>query len=242
MQTHVSEREKLTRLMGLWGSKTAFQLPDRLPALPAAPREVADIETQALQNRLDVLMARRDLAGLADSFNLTKATRFINVLDAGYLRNSYNQNPTRETGYAIELQVPLFDWGSARVAKSEAIYMQAVNRAAETAVNARSEVREAYAGYRSAYDIAKHYRDEVVPLKKRISDEQLLRYNGMLISVFTLLADARSQVMSVNASIEALRDYWMAESALQMAQTGRSAEGAMRSSQTSAPSAEPAAH
>jgi len=242
MQAQGAEREKLTRLMGLWGSKTAFQLPDRLPALPAAPRDVNDIEAQAMQNRLDVLMARRELAGLADSFRLTKATRFINVLDVGYLRNSYNHSPKRETGYAIELQIPLFDWGGARVAKSEAIYMQAVNRAAEIAVNARSEVREAYAGYRGAYDIAKHYRDEVVPLKKRISDEQMLRYNGMLISVFTLLADARSQVMSVNASIEALRDYWIADSALQMAQTGRSAEGAMRSSQTNAAAAEPAAH
>ncbi len=233
MQTQGGEREKLTRLMGLWGSQTAFQLPDRLPALPAAPREVADIEAQAMQNRLDVMMARRELAGLADSLGLTKATRFINILDVGYVRNSYSESPKRETGYAIELQIPLFDWGGARVAKSEAIYMRATNRAAEIAVNARSEVRGAYAGYRGAYDIAKHYRDEVVPLKKRISDEQMLRYNGMLISVFTLLADARSQVMSVNASIEALRDYWMAESALQMAQTGGSPDGPMRRDKTS---------
>ena len=241
MQMQIAEREKLTRLMGLWGGKTAFQLPDRLPDLPKAPRDIADIEAQAMQNRLDVMMARRELAGLADSFGLTKATRFINVLDVGYLRNSYNQSPTRENGYAIELQIPLFDWGGARVAKSEAMYMQAVNRTAEIAVNAQSEVREVYSGYRSAYDVAKHYRDEVVPLKKRISDEQMLRYNGMLISVFALLADARSQVMSVNASIEALRDYWMAESALQMAQTGRSvdtpngrpAENAKRQGKTS---------
>ena len=216
-------------------------MPDRLPALPAAPREVGDIEAQALQNRLDVLMARRELAGLADSFNLTKAMRFINVLDVGYLRNSFNESPKRETGYEIELNIPLFDWGGARVARAEAIYMQAVNRTAEIAVNARSEARESYVGYRSAYDIAKHYRDEVVPLKKRISDEQLLRYNGMLTSVFTLLADARSQMMSVNASIEALRDFWIAESALQMAQTGGSPSSAPQSS-ASAAAAEPAAH
>lgn len=239
MQTQVAEREKLTRLMGLWGSKTAFQLPDRLPALPKTTREIVDIESQAMQNRLDVMMARRELAGLADSLGLTKATRFINILDVGYLRNSYSQSPTRETGYEIALQIPLFDWGGARVARTEAIYMQAVDRAASIAVNARSEVREAYSGYRSAYDIAKHYRDEVVPLKKRISDEQMLRYNGMLVSVFTLLADARSQVLSVNASIEALRDYWMAESALQMAQTGRSVESTMPWSKTSRSASDP---
>lgn len=116
-----------------------------------------------------------------------------------------------------------------------------MNRTAEIAVNARSEVREADSGYRSTYDIAKHFRDEVVPLKKRISDEQMLRYNGMLISVFTLLADARSQVSSVNASIDALRDFWMAESALQMAQTGRSV-GAVAGGGTSSLPAEPAGH
>ncbi len=241
-QTQVAERERLTRLLGLSGSKTAFQLPDRLPSLPTATRDITDIEGQALQNRLDMLMARREIAGLADSLGLSKATRFINVLDVGYIRNSYNESPTREKGYAIEFLIPLFDWGGARVARAEAIYMQAVNRAAEIAVNARSEVREAYSGYRSAYDIAKHYRDEVVPLKKRISDEQLLRYNGMLVSVFTLLADARSQVLSVNASIEALRDFWMAESALQMAQTGQSVESGIRRGQTINAAAEPMGH
>jgi hypothetical protein len=65
-----------------------------------------------------------------------------------------------------------------------------------------------------------------VPLKKRISDEQMLRYNGMLIGVFTLLADAREQARSVNGAIEALRDFWIADSALKMAQTGRSSTAA----------------
>ncbi|MCK6435251.1 MAG: RND transporter, partial [Aquabacterium sp.] len=90
----------------------------------------------------------------------------------------------------------------------------------QTAINARSEVREAYGNYRSAYDIARHQRDEIVPLKKRISEEQGLRYNGMIIGVFELLADARSQITSVNAYIESLRDFWLAQSDLDMALIG----------------------
>lgn len=219
-QLRTAEREKLTRLLGLTGEQNDFKLPERLPDLPKSPKDATDIEAQAMQNRLDVMMARQELGGLADSLGLSKATRFINILDVGYNRNSYRQEPGREKGYTIELQIPLFDWGGARVAKAETIYMQAVDRAAETAVNARSQVRQAYADYRSTYDIARHYRDEVVPLKKRISDEQMLRYNGMLIGVFTLLADSRAQVMSVTESIDAARDFWVAESNLQMAQTG----------------------
>ena len=46
-------------------------------------------------------------------------------------------------------------------------------------------------------------------------------YNGMLIGVFELLADARTQIASVNASIEALRDFWIAQADLDMALIGK---------------------
>lgn len=214
-------REELTRLMGVWGTNLNFQLPDRLPELPDSPREIVGVEMLAMQNRLDIMRAERELQGLAGSLGLTRATRFINLLDVGYLHNNEDGEP-RQTGYEIELQIPLFDWGNARVARAEATYMQAVHRASEIAVNARSAVRAAYAGYRTRYDVARHYRDEVLPLRKRISEENQLRYNGMLISVFELLADARAQFSAVNGYIEASRDYWIADSSLQMALTGTS--------------------
>ena len=219
-QNGVAERERLTRLMGLWGEDLRFKLPERLPALPNDKPELKDVEPYAIRERLDIRSAQRETEALAASLGLTKTTRFLNVLDVSYLRNS-EPNGIRETGYEISLEIPLFDWGGARVAKAEAIYMQAVNRVAEIAVNARSEVRESYSGYVSAYELARHYRDEIVPLRKTISEENLLRYNGMLISVFELLADAREQVTSVNAYIEALKGFWLAETDLQRALGGR---------------------
>ncbi|MBT9612556.1 MAG: TolC family protein [Burkholderiales bacterium] len=218
-QTVIAERERLARLMGLWGSDLNFKLPERLPELPAKPVERTEVETTALQSRLDVQMAKQEVAGMAQSIGLSKATRFVNVLDLGYQHNSSNEAP-RQTGYEIDIQIPIFDWGDAKVARAEAAYRQAVNRTAETAINARSEAREAYQAYRTAFDLARHYRDEIVPLRKKISDEQLLRYNGMLISVFELIADAREQVLSVNGYIESLREYWLAETDLQGALSG----------------------
>ncbi len=219
-QTAVTEKEKLTRLMGLWGEDIAFKLPERLPALPADMPELKDLESFAMQERLDIQAARRETEGVAAALGLTKTTRFLNVLDVSYLRNS-EPNGVRETGYEISVEIPIFDWGGTRVAKAQAIYMQAVNRVAETAVNARSEVRESYAGYLTAYELARHYRDEIVPLRKTISEENQLRYNGMLISVFELLADAREQVASVNAYIDALKGFWLAETDLQKAVGGK---------------------
>ena len=218
-QEAVMAREKLTRLLGLWSGETQFQLPERLPDLPAKPLQVQDAEAYAINNRLDIQAAKQQTASLASSLGLTRTTRFINVLDLGYVRNTDSGLP-RATGYELSLEIPLFDWGSARVAKAEAIYMQSVNHLAETAVNARSEVRESYLGYRSAYDLARHYRDNIVPLRKHISDENMLRYNGMLISVFELLADAREQVLSVNGYINALKDYWVAQTDLTAALGG----------------------
>jgi hypothetical protein len=43
----------------------------------------------------------------------------------------------------------------------------------------------------------------------------------VLIGVFDLLADARSQIASVNAAIEALRDFWLAQADLDMALIGK---------------------
>jgi len=220
-QGAVSERERLTQLMGLWGDDVKFSLPNRLPDLPKTARETAELESTALKQRLDVQGAMKEAENVASSLGLTRITGFISVLELGYARNSETGRP-RQRGYEIELRLPIFDWGGARVKRAEYTYMQAVNRAADIAVRARSEVREAYTGYRTAYDVARHYRDEIVPLRKRISEENVLRYNGMLISVFELLADARTQIASVNAYIETLRDFWIAEANLDLALTGKS--------------------
>jgi outer membrane protein TolC len=219
-QAQRSTRERLIRLLGLWGTQTAFRLPERLPDLPSAPRELPDIERLAIEQRLDVQGARLGVEQTARNLGLTKATRFVNVLELGLVRNSSNEAPTQK-GWEIGFEIPLFDWGTSRVVRAESVYMQAVNRAAETAINARSEVREAYGSYRSAWDIAKHQRDEVVPLRQRIAEENVLRYNGMLIGVFELLADARSQIVSVNVAIDALRDFWIAQADLDMALVGK---------------------
>ncbi|MBT9597590.1 MAG: TolC family protein [Vitreoscilla sp.] len=219
-QARRSTRERLTRLLGLWGSQAAYRLPERLPELPGAPKELPDVERTAIAQRLDVQGARLATEQTARQLGLTQATRFVNVLELGAVRNSSNEAPVQR-GWEVSLELPLFDGGSTRLARAESVYRQQLMRAAETAINARSEVREAYGAYRTAWDIARHHRDEIVPLRARIAEENLLRYNGMLIGVFELLADARSQIAGVNAAIDALRDFWIAQADLDMALVGR---------------------
>jgi hypothetical protein len=212
----VAAREKLTRLLGLWGKDAQFSLPAHLPEPPAAPARLADVERIALERRLDVQAAKLDAQATASNLGLTKTTRFVNVLDLGYVNQTATNVPTAR-GYELTLELPLFDWGGARVARAEGVYMQAVNRVAQAAVTARSEARESYLDYRTAYDVAIHYRDHILPLRKRISQEVLLRYNGMLLSTQDLLTDSREQAGAVSSYIDALKGFWTAHANLEAA-------------------------
>jgi outer membrane protein TolC len=246
-QAAVSEREKLTRLMGLWGADANYTLPERLPELPAELAERRDVEATALRERLDVRAARDESRYVASSLGFTRATGVIDALTVGVVRNTTFDNASgeRETkrGFEIELPLPIFDWGQARSARAEATYLQSVARVRDVGVRARSEAREAWHGWRTAYDLARHYREEVVPLRKFISEETQLRYNGMLASVWDLLGEARNHIAAVNDAIAAQRDFWIADTDLQTALTGTS-PGALAalSGAGGAPAAAPQGH
>jgi outer membrane protein TolC len=232
-QTQEADREALIRVLGLWGGRIDFQLADNLPALPGRPLSKSNIEAEALKRRVDVEMARLEVEATARSLGLTNATRLVNVFEiagkSNYERTVSDDGEVEKTrwrGAEVELQVPIFDFGETRTRQAEETYMRAVNRLAEKAVNARSEVREAYQRYRGAYDFARHYQKEVVPLRQTIADESLLRYNGMLTDIFPVLADVRARIASQKAAIDALRDFWLAHVGLQAALIGGGARSA----------------
>jgi len=223
-QRATSAREDLIRSLGLWGSDLAFTLPKSLPALPKRPRTLPAVEQEAVSRRVDLQIARIELATLAKSYGLTQATRFINVLDAGYTdkltKNKETDERVRDRGFTVAFEVPLFDFGETRLREAEQTYMQAVNRLAEKAVNVRSEARDAYRNYRSTYDIAAHYQRDVLPLRKIISDEMMLRYGAMQIDVFSLLTEARQRTTANIAAAEAQRNFWLASTDLSAAIIG----------------------
>jgi outer membrane protein TolC len=236
-QAAFAAREKLNRLMGLWGAQTNYRLAERLPDLPKDAEQIDDVEARALRERLDVRSAMAESSFVAGQLGFNKVTGYLDGLTLSATRTSVfdNASQTKESNRGVELELPLpiFDWGGARNARSKSMYLQSAARVQAVAIQARSEAREAYFAYRTAYDLARHYRDEVVPLRKFIGEEMLLRYNGMLASTWDLLAESRNQVMAVNSAIEAQRDFWLAETDLQTALTGTS-PGALTGSPASA--------
>jgi outer membrane protein TolC len=222
-QDATSSRERLVRLLGLWDGDLGFRLPQKLPDLPRRPLSLPGIEVDAVEHRIDLQIARIELDALAKSLNLTEATRFVTLLDAaGIDRKTRDPDtpPFRERGFDVQFQIPIFDGGEVRVRQAAETYNQAFNRLTEKAVNVRSEARDAFRVYRSAYDIAGHYQREVLPLRKIISDEMQLRFGSMQVDVFAVLTEARLRIASLRAAIEAKREFWLAQSELKTAVNG----------------------
>jgi len=167
-QQKIAAYEALARQLGLESQQ--FKLQTRLPDLPSSLQDDQTFSQQAISERLDLQAARLQVENKAKQLGLTKMTRLINVLEIGPARvlEGARSEPYKK-GVEVAFELPLFDWGSARVARAEAQYMQTLNEAALIANNAQSEIREAYGRYQTSYTLAKQYRDEIVPLRKKFS-------------------------------------------------------------------------
>ena len=215
--------ERLTRLLGLWGTDLAGLLPDQLPPLPGHARSLGAVEQEAMDRRVDLAVARLEIEALARSFGLTRNTRLINVLDAGGIsKTQKDKGEPRPTAaaYNIAFEVPLYDFGRAKVREAEQRYFEALNLLDEKAINARSEAREAFGAYKATYAIAAQYEREVLPLRDTISAETELQFNAMQVDAFALLEAARAKAQAKVASIEAKRNFWLASTDLSVAVLG----------------------
>ncbi|MEP9380200.1 TolC family protein [Aquabacter sp. CN5-332] len=222
-----TDREALTRQLGLWGNDVGYRLPSQLPRLPGRIRTEPQVEVEAVLKRTDLIAARLELDAMAKSLGLTQATRFVSLIEGGY-RGNYQRadgETLRPQGFELEVQVPIFDLGETNVRRAKETYMQAVNLLMEKAVNVRSEARAAYVTYRASYDIARQYQARILPLRKTINEQALLEYNGMLIDVFELLTTERESIDSNVSAIGAQRDFFLAEVDFQTAIIGGGAGG-----------------
>ncbi len=234
-----TERERLVRLLGLWGDDLGFRLPGALPPLPRQPRALPLVEQEAIRRRVDLQMARIELLALAKSLGLSRATRFINLMEINGRYDSIRERESGErfsrSGFEVEFSIPIWDFGEVRTRQAEQTYLAALNRLADRAVSVRSEAREAYRSYRATHEIARHYYGEVLPLRKIVSDETLLRYNAMQVDVFELLSETRQRIAAHVAATEALREFWLAEADLGAAIVGGGAPSSDAAEPTSGP-------
>lgn len=219
----VAAKEALVRALGLDDSQVAsMQLPTRLDELPEEPMSAETITSMAFDNRLDVQMALADFKAAGFAQGLSTFADITDIEIAGISETVWKDDERESaTGFELGIELPIFRNIAKVRDQMNAKTLTAANRLENTTRSASSHLREAYSGYRSSFDLAKHYRDEVVPLQQLISEENLLNYNGMIIGIFELLADSRTQIEAVQSAIQATRQFWIADAALRSSMVGK---------------------
>jgi cobalt-zinc-cadmium efflux system outer membrane protein len=216
-----SDRERLNRLMGVWGADTAWTTSDRLPDMPEEEVPADHVEGLAIRQRLDVQAARFGVDLVGRALALRQKTRFFPVgLNVG-VQTDRQFGEKRVWGPNLSVQLPIFDLGGASIARLEAQYRQSRRELDAIAVNARSEAREARDLVTSNRDRALFYRDVLLPQRVRILNLTLQHYNMMLKGVYDVLLARQNEVQTEREYVEVARDYWIARVRLERAVGGR---------------------
>lgn len=187
----VEAREQLNRLMGLWGRQTRWTIPGRLPEVPADDAIPEQLEPIAIESRLDLASARRELEAAAERIGIAELSAIFPDLS---LSSHFEREPdgAETTGPSIEVPLPLFNWRRAASGQAGAEFAQRERRYAALAIGIRSEVRAAYARMGIARARANFYRHQVLPLQGDALKQTQLQFNGMLVGVFKLLEAKRA--------------------------------------------------
>jgi outer membrane protein TolC len=195
-----------------------MRLPKKLPSIPKQTLSPEDVSAVAMDTRLDVQLAKLDVTRLLGSNTLAQIDSFTDVewgIRGVDKKDTADGSVSQSNGFEVAIRLPIFDWGDNKRVALSANSLMAAKNYESTMLNASSELRVSYSAYRTAYDLAAHYQNEVIPMRTRMAEENQYRYNGMLISVFELLADARQQVAAVTQSLNAVEQFWASEAALQ---------------------------
>ena len=212
-------REKLNRLLGLWGADTNWQIAGELPEVPSSDLRIRGLESLAISQRLDLQADYLRVTNQAKNLRLTKSIRFLGALDFGIESERETDSQTR-TGPTFAIELPVFDQGQARIARSEAALRQAQDKFEALAIDVRSQIRELRDELMSKRETARFYQDELLPGQRRILNESLLNYNAMEIGNFDLFSTKAEEARTEREYLEAVRDYWITRAQLERAVGG----------------------
>lgn len=213
-------RERLARLLGVYGEGAAFRVADKLPELPAEEPPLEHVESLAVARRLDLAAARKEVEAAARGLSLVRSSRFIGGTSLGVSAERHVEGQL-VVGPTASLELPIFDQKQAAVASMEAELRRRQRRLDALAVDARSEVREARGRVLFARSVARQYHDVIVPLRERIVALSQQQYDAMLLGVYQLLLAKQGEVAAYREYIDAVREYWVARVELERAAGGR---------------------
>ena len=206
--------------MGLWGPQNHWSLPEQMPDIPTDEMSLKQLESLAIENRLDLAAEKKEVEALAQALGITIDWRWVGQIEVG-VSTERETDRTWVTGPSVAIELPIFNQRQADIARLEAQLRRSQKRLTAQAIDIRSEVRSLRNRLIMQRNVIDHYRHTVLPLREKIVNLTLKNYNYMLTGAFDLLIAKQQEFEAFQKYLEALRDYWIIRADIQRALGGR---------------------
>src|SRR6266487_2181222 len=216
----VASRERLNKLMGAFGAQTNWTVASRLSELPGNEVSTAQLESRAIQQRLDLAAARQQFVAEARTRGIARAEAILQGAQIGSHYEHEIEGSVHSIGPSVNVPIPIFNQGQPASARASAKMRQAEQRYLALAADIRSDVRAARDKMMLARRQIEYFKSTALPMRTRVTEESQLQYNAMQITPFQLLQAKQEEVKTGADYVEALREYWVARAELEKAVGG----------------------
>lgn len=214
----LEQRERLNRVMGLWGCQIDWALTSISLQVPDVEEGYDTIENDAIARSVDLKMVCADLMATAAIFGMDTTRIVFPQFDMGV--SSELEDRIWYVGPAFNIPIPLFDFGQANSAKAKAAIMQQWNTYSALAVEVRSRARSARFHCLNAFAQARYLEQVITPLSEQMTHQVLLQNNAMQKGVFHLLEAKRRELETKIQTVEQQKEYWTCKVVLQTLLSG----------------------
>lgn len=203
----------LNTLLGLGASDARWQVTDQL-SLPLEQED--DLDTLiplARQSRLDLAAKQKEVQLLAASLGVARRTRYVGATELG-VETERETDGSRITGPKLSLELPIFNSGAGRTERSQAVVGQAEAELDALGLQVENGVQLAHANVLAASARAGQFRTALIPQRETVVQRTQEQVSYMLKGQFELLLAKQQEYDAYQGYLEAVRDYWIARTAL----------------------------
>jgi outer membrane protein, heavy metal efflux system len=215
----VPARERVNVALGLTANQRAVWT--AIARLPAAPNEAINLATI----ESDVAAASTDLAAATGMLRATKAIRGASGVSSILPGLEFSGERERDDGvwkrgFGLGVGLPIFGLGGAGQLRAQSQAQMASATLASLDQEIRAQARSDAAMAEATRQIAIERREIMLPLSAQVFSGAQLNFNAMQLGIFQLLEAKRTRLDTGRASINATRDYWIAQANLDLLRQG----------------------
>ena len=215
-------RTQLIWLMGLGPEQASWHTEGDIALPEAAAPDIAALETEALEKRLDLASRRRAVALLEDGLQEAHRWRYLGEVSVG-VETERQTDRSRITGPNLAIELAVFNHGDGKLARAESQLALAQSSVRSLELEVRRDVRAAAERVISAQQRGKALADTLIPAREAVYARTKEEVNYMLQSPFELIRARQQWLEARQQQLEAARDYWLARASLSRAIGARQA-------------------